>query len=441
MSDRNPSSLMDSPAHLEQAPRGEAEGPLDLCNVLKCVELAATLLFINGQTTRQTLAAAAQLAAALGAEAVVLPRWGELAIRVKRAGHVQRVIVAANPTSVDMAKVAATMRLIDALSGGRYRAGAVLTDLQAIREARPVSMLRFAVMAGAGASALAVIFGAIGSAEVALTGLTAFAGGLIRRWLAGIGRNPFVQPLAAALLAGLVGALLVRSSLTGRQLWVAICSCMVLVPGPHVLNGAIDLVRGRIALGAARTAFAGLVTLAVCTGLLLGLGLGGQSLAVDAPSVPVPLLYDVLAAGIAVMAYGTFFSMPWRMLPFPILIGMLAHGLHWALLSLAHTSVEAGALAACLFVGTVVTLLGDRLRLPFAAFAFASVVSLIPGVYLFRMAAGLTRLAALGADAPPALLLATISDGATAFLVTYAITLGLIVPRMTIPYVLDARRG
>jgi hypothetical protein len=33
----------------------------------------------------------------------------------------------------------------------------------------------------------------------------------------------------------------------------------------------------------------------------------------------------MVAAGIAVAAYSTFFAMPWRMLPIPILIGMLAH--------------------------------------------------------------------------------------------------------------------
>ena len=33
---------------------------------------------------------------------------------------------------------------------------------------------------------------------------------------------------------------------------LAVCPCMVLVPGPHFLNGIIDLVHGQLSLGAFR---------------------------------------------------------------------------------------------------------------------------------------------------------------------------------------------
>src|SRR4029077_11615038 len=207
---------------------------------------------------------------------------------------------------------------------------------------------------------------------------------------------------------------------------VAVCPCMVLVPGPHFLNGLIDLAPVRIALGAARIAYASLITVMICTGLLLGLALGGVSLPASGPSHSAPLGYDVIAAGIAVAAYGTFFAMPWRMLPIPILIGMLAHASRWGIISMADASVETGALVACLVVGTILTPIADRLRLPFAAFAFASVVSLLPGVFLFRMAGGFVGLIASGGNASPELLVSTIANGTTAFLIILAMTVGLI---------------
>jgi uncharacterized membrane protein YjjB (DUF3815 family) len=209
---------------------------------------------------------------------------------------------------------------------------------------------------------------------------------------------------------------------------------MILVPGPHLLNGMLDLARARIGLGVSRIAYASVIILMICTGLLMGLSFGSVSLSASVPSYPVPLGYDVIAAGIAVAAYGTFFAMPWRMLPIPAAIGMLAHASRWAMISLAGASVQAGALVACLVVGIIITPIADRLRLPFAAFAFASVVSLIPGVYLFRMAGGFVDLVTLGQRASADVLLNTIADGATAALIILAMAFGLIIPKMCIEH-------
>ena len=111
---------------------------------------------------------------------------------------------------------------------------------------------------------------------------------------------------------------------------VAFCPCMVLVPGPHILNGAIDLARTRIALGIARLAYAGVIVLLICAGGLFGFTAAGGNLAIATPSPPVPLIIDVIAAGCAVASFGTFFSTPWRLLAFPIAAGMLAHAARWA---------------------------------------------------------------------------------------------------------------
>ena len=124
--------------------------------------------------------------------------------------------------------------------------------------------------------------------------------------------------------------------------------------------------------------------------------------------------------------------MPWRVLPVPILIGMLAHATRWVMLSAAGTSVEAGAFVACLIAGTLATPIAARLGFPFAAFAFASVVSLIPGVALFRMAGGLVALMTLGAQAPLALLTGTITDGMTALVTLLAMAFGLLIPKLSI---------
>ena len=398
------------------------------------ITTSAKLLFANGQTTQRTVLEVERLAGALRLHATVVPRWGDLVIRIADDTGFHNEIVTVEPTAVDMSKVAATIGVIDELCDGRIDAAAARSALDAVSRHQPVSLARFASLAAAGAAALGVIFGVTHLLSLILIAFSAGTGAWIRRRLAGVSRNPFVQPFCAALLAGIVGAVAARLQLSSMMRLVAICPCMVLVPGPHLLNGTIDLVRAHISLGASRLLYAGVIILTICTGLLVGLSLGGVSLPISGPSSPVPLGYDVIAAGVAVAAYGTFFSMSWRTLPIPILIGMCAHALRWVIIAVAGASVQTGALVACLLVGTVMTPIANHLRVPFAALAFASVVSLIPGVYLFRMAGGLVALTALGEKAPPDVLVGTIADGSTAALIIIAMTFGLIVPKMCIDH-------
>jgi uncharacterized membrane protein YjjP (DUF1212 family) len=401
---------------------------------LALLSLSAELLFQNGQTTRSTTATVARLAAALGHRALLFPRWGEIGIRIDGPIGGPHEVVGAAPAGVDMNKVVAAMKVIDDVCDGRINVTVARSTLEAIARYPPVGVARFALFAGAGAAALGVIFGTVHWHALILIAFSAGLGACLRRWLAGMSRNLFLQPFCAALLAGGIGALAVRLQLSSALRLIAMCPCMVLVPGPHLLNGAIDLIRGRVPLGASRIGYAGLTILTICAGLLIGLSFGGVSLPVSGPSFPIPLAYDVTAAAVAVAAYGTFFAMPWRMLPIPTLIGAFAHACRWAVISIGGGSIETGALVACLVVGTLITPIADRLRLPFAAVGFASVVSLIPGVFLFRMAGGLVELISHGGNASPDLLLSTVMDGMTAFSVFLAMAFGLIAPKMLIEY-------
>lgn len=408
-----------------QVPRPE---PLPREAAFKTIALAAKLLFANGQTTERTVTDAGRLGRTLGVAVKVLPYWGALVVGLDGAPVSE--IVAARPLGVDMGRVLAVTTVIDRVCHGTLPGEAAYGELELAGGRPSVSTPRFTLFAAVGAAALGVIFGTLDATSLLLIAASAAAGALVRRWLASFSSNPLIQPLCAALIAGIVAAAASCLQWPIATALVAFCPCMVLVPGPHILNGAIDLARTRIALGGTRLAYAGVVVLLICTGGLFGFTAGGASLAIAEPSPPVPLVIDVIAAGCAVAAFGSFFSMPWRLLAFPIAIGMLAHAARWALISVAGSSAPAGALVACILVSVLATPVVDRLHLPFAAVAFSAVVSLMPGFYLFNAATGIVELVSIGPNAPPAMLTGVVASGGTAFLIVMAMTFGLILPRM-----------
>jgi uncharacterized membrane protein YjjP (DUF1212 family) len=403
---------------------------------LKTTALAATLLFAHGQTTERTVTAAERLGRALGVTVRVLPYWGELTVELDGAPVSQ--IVPAKPLGVDMGRVLAVTTVIDHVCHGTLSVEAAQSALESAGRLPPASTPRFTLFAAIGAASLGVIFGTLDATSLLLIAASAAISALVRRWLSGFSNNPLIQPLCAAFIAGVVAAAASRFQLSDATTLVGFCPCMVLVPGPHILNGGIDLARTRIALGIARLAYAGVIVLLICAGGLFGFTAVGANLAIAGPSPPVPLVVDVIAAGCAVASFGTFFSMPWRLLAFPVAVGMIAHAARWALISVAGTNAATGALVACLLVSVIVTPVVDRLHLPFAAVAFSAVVSMMPGFFLFNAATGLVELVSIGPTAPAALLTSIATSGATAFLIIMAMTFGLILPRMLFERVLPA---
>src|SRR5262245_60785862 len=260
----------------------------------------ARVLYVNGQATDEIVAAIARLGAALGVRMTIIPRWGELALQAEDGDNGFVSVRDAEPTGVDMHRVALTMRMVDEVIAGRLTLDAAKDAIARIATAAPACSWMLGLAAAVGAVALAVLFGVQHLEAVMLIFLSAGTGALLRRCVSRYSGNIFLQPFSAALLAGIIGGLAVRFDFSSTLRLVSVCPCVILVPGPHVLNGALDLMSGRIHLGANRLIYAGVEVLAISRGLLLGRALLGVSLAVDQAAVVLPVWQGVIAGGIGV---------------------------------------------------------------------------------------------------------------------------------------------
>ena len=402
---------------------------------LDTVLSAAVLLHDNGQSTDMTLIAVNRLSRGLGLNSILIPSWTSMLVIGNGPAAPTRVS-AASPVGVNMRRVSAAMRAIDHAEDGRLDRRIVRDALADAASQGSSSTLAFTIACATGAAALSVVFGVNDFRTIVLIAVSAALGGVLRRLLGRFGIGVLAQAFTAALVAGLGGALAAHLGLGEAAGLAAVCPAMVLVPGPHILNGAMDLLALRMTLGITRLGYAALLLAAIAAGLVVGLRLGGQALALASPDVRVALCADVLAAGVAAASYPVYFSMPYRMIGWPVAAGMVAHATHWWSITVWHASLAVAALVSCLVVGTALAPIAYLLRIPFAAIGFAAVVALVPGMYVFQMLAGLVQLTS---NASPALLTASASNGTVAALVVTGMAIGLAVPNHIRNAVLAAR--
>jgi uncharacterized membrane protein YjjP (DUF1212 family) len=110
----------------------------------------ARVLYVNGQSTDQTLAAPARLGDTLGLRAKILPRWGELQLQANDKDARLISTVAVDPAGVNMNRVASAMQSIKELDTGRLAPGAAMKVINAISQAPPAPTWLFTLAAAAG---------------------------------------------------------------------------------------------------------------------------------------------------------------------------------------------------------------------------------------------------------------------------------------------------
>lgn len=404
-------------------------------DLTSALALATELLVTGGHTTSGTVDAIESTAGAYGMDLAVVPEWSHTLFVDAQRRPVR--VIHASPVGVNMGVVTAVLRTLESARGTLPEPAVLRDQLTQDGRHRPYPDWLFALAAVTGACALAVIFGATRPMAFVFIVLAAGIGGFARRWLGAHGIKMTGQAFAAAAIAGAFGSLSVAMDDTSPARLVAVCPAMVLVPGPHLLNGALDIASLRIALGFNRLLYGALIVLGICGGLILGLIPGGTLPLTAVTHSPV-LPLDMLAAAVAAASYPIYFSLDARLIIWPVIVGALAHAARWFAMSVLSVDNAAGAFVACLIAGALLAPVARTRHASFAGVGFAAVVALVPGVFVFRAMTGVVELMSAH---PASTVDAVASDLSVAVLTLVAMALGLVVGRASVIRAVIARKG
>jgi uncharacterized membrane protein YjjP (DUF1212 family) len=143
----------------------------------------AEVLYTNGQSTEQVVTATERLGSAIGVRGRLLLRWDELIFQAEDQEGILMRGLAARPVGVNMDRVAAAMRLVDAVEAGQLDINGLSEQILAVSTRSSVPTWMFALATATGAVALAVIFGIQHLLAAWLIFGSATAGAILRRGL------------------------------------------------------------------------------------------------------------------------------------------------------------------------------------------------------------------------------------------------------------------
>ena len=277
------------------------------------------------------------------------------------------------------------------------------------------------------AAALALILGADAGAAVA-AGVSTGLGLLVRQELGRRHANLLALPLTAALMGSLIGSAAIQLGWTASGELALIVPALMLVPGPHLINGLLDLVENYLPMSVARLTLATGILLSSALGIVLGIELTDlEPLAVRGSGgfVRLNVLTDMALAGIVTCGFAVFYNSAWRHVGLAALGGMAGHGTRFLALEVGCRLVVATFLGG-LVVGMVSGWLARSARLPVAIVAFAGAVTMMPGLLMYRAFGGALQLAHQHESASAALPAATLANAFEASLVVVGLALGLV---------------
>lgn len=297
-----------------------------------------------------------------------------------------------------------------------------LVEARSVRHSRWINVPAI----GFAAAALATLLGA-DFVAVAGAGIATALGLVARQDLAKRHFSLLMLPFIAALIGAVVGALAIRCGWTRTPGLIVIVPALMIVPGPHLINGLIDLVDNYISMSLARLSLAAGILLASAAGTVIGMAavLPPETVVPSKPNIGhLNLLSDMVLAGVVTFGFAAFYNVALSHVGLAIVGGAIGHGLRYVALDYGWR-LAAATFVGSLAVGIVSAIISRSHKVPVAVVAFAGAVTMMPGIQIYRALRGFLQLAHDGTNLETAA--ATLGDASQAILIVGALALGLVV--------------
>jgi uncharacterized membrane protein YjjB (DUF3815 family) len=217
----------------------------------------------------------------------------------------------------------------------------------------------------------------------------------------------------------------------------------MLVPGPHLINGLLDLVDNHLPMALSRLALAGSILAASALGIVIGIELTLPILPLAEQSMTthhLNVVSDMFLAAIVTIGFAVFYNAAWPHVALAAVGGMAGHGLRFIALAIG-LHLEVATFLGAFAVGAVATWIARSYKLPVAIISFAGAVTMMPGIQMYRAFGGALQLARLKDTAEAAKVAGTIGNALQASLVVAALALGLVIAARTVPLLHRSRNN
>jgi uncharacterized membrane protein YjjP (DUF1212 family) len=362
----------------------------------------------------------------------VLIAYGGIAITL--AGH-DTIRMPVHELRYNTALQGRVHRILDDVRHRELDTGEALRQLMRVEAVTPRHLRWVAVaLLGIAASCLAGLLGAdIGT--VIVTGVATGLGLAARQELGRRHCNLLVMPLTAAFIGAVLGGLAIRCGWTHTPGLALIVPALMLVPGPHLINGLLDGIDNYLSMCVARLSLAFGILLASALGIVIGIELalpGPLPVEQAAETNHLDVFSDMLLAGVVTCGFAVFYNTTWPQVGMAAIGGMAGHGLRFMARE-ADWTLEAATLLGGFAVGIVSAWIARANRIPLAAIAFAGAVTMMPGLQIYRALGGTLHLARLNGNADLSIIADTLGNMSQACLVVGALAVGLIMGAQLVP--------